>query len=83
MKKVRLTTIDNPYDPFDEFDSWYAFDERHGYHTSAFLARLTLSSEELSDSDRELSNELTINEIVSENVSGIYKRVVREFADSE
>lgn len=28
-----ITTTDNPYDPFTEFDQWESFDLKHGYFT--------------------------------------------------
>lgn len=41
MKKdVMLTTIDNPYNPFTNFDEWWAFDISHGYNTCAYLSRI-------------------------------------------
>jgi len=70
-----LTTIDNPYDPFTEFDAWYAFDEAAGYHTTAFLARVVRSSDDLSEADQSLAIEDAIDEIVKENVSGIHMKV--------
>ena len=36
-----ITTIDNPYNPFTQFDEWYAFDEGKGYCTSGYLARIS------------------------------------------
>ena len=35
--KCMLTTFDNPYNPFDEFTSWFMFDEEKGYHSCAYL----------------------------------------------
>ena len=29
MGRVRLTTVDNPYDPFEQFTSWFLFDEEN------------------------------------------------------
>lgn len=78
MVEAMLTTIDNPYDPFDRYEDWYAYDNRMGYHTPSFLARIVVNSEELSDTDQLLAIENAIDEIVNENVSGLYKKVSRE-----
>lgn len=77
-----LTTIDNPYNPFTEFDPWFAWDTRNGYHTASFLARIAASSLELSESDQSLAIELAIDEIIRENVNGVYTKVSREVEDS-
>lgn len=70
-----LTTVDNPYNPSTHFDEWYAWDEAAGYHTSSFLARVVRSSEELSEADQNVAIETAIDEIVRENVLGVYKKV--------
>lgn len=70
-----LTTVDNPYDPFTQFDEWYAFDVAHGYHTAAFLARITKTSDDLSEPDQQLAIQQAIDEIVEENVLGVYRKV--------
>lgn len=78
MVESMLTTFDNPYDPFDSFDAWYAFDARAGYNTLSFLARVVVISPHLSDADESLAIEQAIDEIVKENVTGIYRKVSRE-----
>lgn len=74
---VMLTTIDNPFDPFEQFDEWSAFDESKGYYTCAYLARIVKTSNELSDEDESLAIADAINEIISLNVLGIYKKVIK------
>lgn len=71
----RLSTIDNPFNPFTHWDEWYAWDEAQGYHSTSFLARIVRSSEGLSDADQELAVDQAIDEIVRENVLGLYIRV--------
>lgn len=66
-KDFWLTTTDNPYDPFDEFESWLAFDEQTGYFTNGLLARLCLDSPNLSDED----NDLAIKEAM-ENICDLF-----------
>lgn len=78
MSESMLTTIDNPHNPFEDYDSWYAYDSRMGYHTPSFLARVTILSDELSEVDQDLAIDSAIDEIVEENVLGLYKKVTRE-----
>ena len=73
-----LTTIDNPFDPFTEFDSWFQFDEEKGYHTCQFLAKISKASSDMSEKDYEYWNDLAIDEIVRFNVRGIDKKVTKE-----
>lgn len=75
MVEHMLTTVDNPWNPFTHWDEWYAFDEGAGYKTTAFLARVVITSDELSDADQHLAIEQAIDEIVTENVLGIYRKV--------
>lgn len=75
MVEHMLTTTDNPFDPFTQFDEWYAYDVNAGYFTSQFLARIVITSDELSEADQSLAIEAAIDEIVRENVSGIHRKV--------
>lgn len=80
--ELMVTTTDNPWDPFTQFAEWYAFDVRAGYNTSAYLARLTRSSSELSVADQRLAINEAVEEIVFENILGIYKKVSRPVSDA-
>lgn len=70
-----LTTTDNPFNPFTEFDQWYNYDESKGYHSLSLLARVANTSDELSELDNDQAIDLAINEIVDENVSGMHTMV--------
>lgn len=35
-----LTTLDNEYNPKQDFDKWLAMDEELGYNTSEYISRL-------------------------------------------
>lgn len=76
-----LTTVDNPYDPFEQFTMWLAWDEQHGYFTASLLARLAYTSDELSDADQRRAIEMAMDEIVEFNLSGVHKKVSREVPD--
>lgn len=70
-----LTTVDNPFNPADDFDNWYRFDEQNGYHTCSLVARFVHTSDELSDEDNRLFTEEGINRILELDPLCIYKKV--------
>lgn len=70
-----LTTVDNPYDPFTQYDEWFVWDTSVGYNTAAFLARITKTSDDLSEPDQMVAIQAAIDEIVEENVLGVYRKV--------
>ena len=48
-KVCMLTTVDNPFDPFTEFDKWFMFDNDFGYCSCQYLARIGKFSDNLTD----------------------------------
>lgn len=78
MVEHMLSTVDNPYHPFTHFDEWNAWDMRAGYNTLSFLARITVSSHDLSPADESAAIEDAIDEIVQENVLGLYIKMSKD-----
>lgn len=78
MAKCALTTFDNPYDPFDEFDSWYQFDMDNGYRSCAYLDRIARTSDQLTDEENDREIERAIDEIIKYDFMNIYKKVKME-----
>lgn len=70
-----LTTIDNPFDPFKQFDEWFMFDEEKGYHSTSYLGRIARTSDQLSDEENRIEVERAIDEIIKYDFRGIYKKV--------
>lgn len=72
--KCMLTTFDNPYNPFDEFTSWFMFDEEKGYHSCAYLGRIAKTSEQLSD--EEMHKRLSVR--LTKSLSMIFKTFIKK-----
>jgi len=79
---VRLTTFDNPYDPFEQFTQWFLFDVTKGYNSCAYLGRIAKTSDQLSDEENEAEVERAIDEIIQYDFRNIYKKVKRNFVAS-
>lgn len=73
-----LTTADNPFDPLQNFDEWFQFDELKGYHTCAYLARIVNDNDEMSDEERAAEIERAIDEIIRYDFLNIYRKVKRK-----
>lgn len=77
-KKVTLSTNDNPYDPFTQFDQWYRFDVEHQYNSCSYLARIAKTSEQLSEEENDSEIEKAVDEIIKRDFRNIYKKVTQE-----
>jgi hypothetical protein len=77
-----LTTVDNPFDPFEQWNEWLAFDTRLGYDTPGILARTVNNSNDLSDPDQAMALGNAIDQIVSENVSGMHRKVSKNYLEN-
>lgn len=75
MESPMLTTVDNPYNPFTQFDEWQAYDHGKGYYTCEYLARIAPTSIELSDEENDFLLNDAINSIIYHDVLGIYQKV--------
>jgi hypothetical protein len=76
-----LTTVDNPFNPFTRFEEWMEYDISMGYNTAAFLGRIAKVSNDLSQPDQALAIQNAIDEIVEENVSGMWRKVSKDSFD--
>lgn len=74
----RLTTFDNPYDPFTQFDLWFAFDVEKGYYSCSRLARVAKISEDMTEKEVSEEIERAIDEIIQYDFLNIYKKVCKK-----
>ena len=75
MSKVALTTFDNPFDPFTQFDSWYQFDNDNNYDCCGRLARVARTSDQLSDEENDQEIERAIDLIIKLDPTNNFKKV--------
>ena len=74
MAKCMLTTVDNPYDPFEQFNSWLMFDMDKGYGTCSYLDRIARTSDQLSEEENDLEIEQAIDEIIKYDFQNLYRK---------
>ena len=77
MNDSAITTFDNPFSPFTQFDQWFLYDETKGYHTCAYLGRIARTSDEFTDEENAKEVEKAIDEIIRNDFLNIYKKVKR------
>lgn len=81
-KECKLTTVDNPFNPFEQFASWFRFDVEKGYNSCSRLARIAKISDDMSQPEIDAETERAIDEIIEYDFMNIYKKVSREVDES-
>jgi hypothetical protein len=69
-----LSTEDNKYSPFTNYQAWYLEDLRLGYDTTGLLARMVANADEFND----IAIQYAMRDIVELNFSGKHVIVVKE-----
>lgn len=83
MKQCKLTTNDNPYDPFEDFEGWFMFDMEKGYNSCAVLDRIVKIKDDFSEVEISREVERAIDEIIKYDFTDTFKKVSKEFPDLE
>ena len=78
MADCALTTIDNPFNPFEQFTSWLLFDSEKGYNSCSYLDRIAKTSDALTDAENDQEIERAIDEIIAYDPLNIYTKVYRK-----
>lgn len=78
MANCMLTTVDNPFNPFEQFTSWWLFDIEKGYNSCSRLMRIANLSDDLSSKEEEIEIERAIDEIIKYDFLDVYKKVKKE-----
>ena len=64
MARTLITTTDNKFNPFTQFERWKAYDEKEcGYYSLSYLARIAVVSPELSPAEMDRAIEDACDEI--------------------
>lgn len=75
--RVALTTVDNPYDPFEDFSSWFTFDIQKGYNSCSYLDRIARTSNSFTEEENREELERAIDEIIKYDFLHIYKKATK------
>ena len=78
MYNCMLTTNDNPFNPFVDFDAWFRFDTEKGYNSSSRLMRIAKVEDFMSEEETEAEIERAIDIIVEQDFLDIFKKVRQE-----
>lgn len=73
-----LTTLDNPFDYWDDHDNWQRYDEDHGYHTIPLIARVAYLSSEMSELEQNEAINEAVEQIYKVNPTGNYRIITKE-----
>ena len=83
MKDCMITTIDNPFDPFEQFTPWLMFDKEKGYDSCERVARLANITSQMSQKEIDEEQERAIDRLIELDVLNIFKKVIRNSTENE
>lgn len=70
-----LSTIDNPYDPFEQFTLWHLFDKEKGYDSCERLMRNVEIREDMTPQEIEAAADAAMDKLIEEDVMNVFVKV--------
>lgn len=70
-----LTTLDNPFDPFDDYKAWHMFDCEKGHNTSSRIARIAQLNSEMTQKEEEEEMDRVMDLIIKYDAEDKYIKV--------
>ena len=78
-----LTTIDNPFNPFEDYSSWLMFDKEKGYDSAERLMRIANIFDDMTQKEVNEEIERAIDEIIKYDFMNIYVKVKKELKQTD
>ena len=73
-----LTTVDNPYDPFEQFTLWLMFDKERGYNTSERLMRLANITEDMTQIEIDEEVDRAMDRLIELDFTNTFKKYYKK-----
>ena len=83
MTQHKLSTNDNPFDPFEDFDNWYLYDIEYGYYSCSKLDRIVKIKDDFTEIEISQETERAIDAIIKNDFTDKFIKVTRTFPDLE
>ena len=81
--ECKITTFDNPFDPFEQFEDWRRFDEEKGYDSCSRIARLAEFSDDMTQKEIDEETERAIDTLIEIDFLNIYEKRKRIINDED
>ena len=75
MTCCMLSTIDNPFNPFEDYSSWLMFDKEKGYDSAERLMRIAKLTDDMTQKEENEEIERAIDEIIKYDFLNVYTKV--------
>ena len=73
-----VTTLDNPWNPFTHYREWWQFDREHGYSTQEKLAKLSFTTDNLGENEKQADIAYAQQLLLDTDILGIYIKVTKD-----
>jgi hypothetical protein len=73
-----ITTKDNPYDPFTQWEAWFAFDMQKKYNSCGLLARIANIDDSMTEEEKQEEFRRAITQILKYDALDQYRCVQKE-----